>query len=153
MNKKKIVKGSIGYAYNTMNFWITFIVCIIMASVFIALVMHFNVFDLYVMALFFTTPFAGMAIYYFHRMRYLVKKADHYELQEVMFQEIHSTLFRTMYFTIKIRSRNTFVHRNTRAIFNTLVFSERNVGNFNNRKVLVGYNPQNRSVITIKILT
>lgn len=65
-----------------------------------------------------------------HRTKWQI--ANDYETQEVLFNEMHSTLFRTIYFTVKVKTTNGFLSKDTKAIFNAHVLSSRSIENFNN---------------------
>lgn len=80
----------------------------------------------------------------------LIKNANDYETQEVLFNEMNSTLFRSIYFTVKVKTINGFLSKDTKAIFNAHVLSSRSVENFNNKKVLIGYNNKTEEIVVLK---
>lgn len=152
MNNKMIVKQSVEYKYFRNTFLILVIFCIIWTGLFFGLSIYFSSFEIMFISLIFDIPLIPMSIYYGYRLIYLVKYSHNLEFKEVSFKEIHSTLFKTMYFTVELYIDENIIKKNTRAIFNSSPLSSRSIEIFNNKKVLIGFNQTDEYVITIKVL-
>lgn len=152
MNNKILIKQSVEYKYYKTTFLILIIFCIFWTGLFFLLAISLDSLEIVLLSLIFDVPLFPMSIYYCYRLVYLVKNASNLELHEVSFNEIHSSLFKTMYFTVELNINGYLIKKNTRAIFNSSSFSNRRIDLFSNKKVLIGFNEKEENVITIKVL-
>lgn len=81
----------------------------------------------------------------------ILKNYDKYQIIETSFNEFHFYI-RKAYFVIKFEYNGKLIEINTRLMFNSLVYSERNVELFVGKKVLIGYNSLKNKVIVLKVI-
>lgn len=127
-----------------------FIICLI-TSIFLILLTVFLkdsldfIFILFVPILLGFTIFEGIVLFK------MLKDYKNCQFYEADFTTFHSFI-KYHYFVIKINIDGNEVEKYTRMIFNSLFFSKRNLENFANKKVLIGYNPMKQKVLTFHVI-
>lgn|SRR5690554_1047383 len=148
---KKQMKESIEVRHYTFHFWKIFTVVIIYTLVFLIGAISINDFRLLSLSLLIIIPTSPFMIYYLYRIYLPITKANEYQYQEVLLNEIHTT-FNQVGFNVSINVGAQTVKLYTKAIFNTHSLSSKNIEAYMNKKALIAYDIENEEVVVIKLV-